>query len=450
MRKSWMVLMVALFVAGAAMAQVKVNGGSLGQLAGSQTLVTVVFKSGAKDPNLRVVSANGATVSFVTEKGEQAIYTTEMIASIDVQGGAVEKKELAFIKDVLAPADKQAVDRAYARAKEIFDAAAQQQNIKISMAALMALNNDAGAQEYLKQLLSGGDLQTALRAGEALYLAGLEVPSSLLNSGLDSGNRLVKGAAAELCGLTKYEDAGPLLVRLAQDRAWEISGPASRGVARLGNREIIPSLIGGLNERNDGKASAVIWSMIRLGGDDIAKQLKMRLPQVSGVEKYRTVYTLYRLGDPEGKRMMLDVMSEMPTLAPEAAIALGGDGDISAMDMLRQRLKRREDETEDNLILRVRVAAALIRGGDPSAKGVLQEYMRSDKKNIRNAAFAEVVRLNNRTMLTLMQSSIENIDIAAASEAAMTAVALGASDFRARLLDLRAAEEAALGERKKK
>ena len=241
-----------------------------------------------------------------------------------------------------------------------------------------------------------------------------------------------------------------MLVRLANDRAWEISGPACRAVARLGNREIVPTLISGLNERNDEKAEAVMWSILRLGGTDLREQLKLHLPQTSGMEKFRTTYLLYRLGDPDGKKLMIGLMSEMPTLQLDAAVALGQDGDVSAMDTLRQRLRRREDETEDNLINRARAAEALIKGGDPAPKGVLQELMRSSKKKVRLEVFNLVVRLNNRSMLSLMQSSIENVENPIAAEACVTAVALGNAGYRARLLDLRATEEAAIAEKSKR
>lgn len=448
MSKILIAAITALGLVCGAYAQVRVTGASakLSDLAGSQTLVTVVLKAGVKDSNLRIASVNGSTVTFVTEKGEQAIYTVDSIEEIQVQGGVVEKSKVVLMKDVLAPSDKLVVERAYARAKEIFDAAANEQNIKIRMAAILALNHSEEAATYLKQLTEGGDLQTAITAAESMFLAGIPISDSLLRTGIDSGNRLIRGATAELCGLVKYTDAESLLVRLAQDRAWEVSAPACRAVARLGNTEIVPQLISSLNERNDDKANAVIWSLLRLGGKDIISQLKLRLPQLHGVEKFRAIYVIYRLGDPEAKRLMLDLISDMPTLSADAAIALGSDGDVSAMDTLRQRLRRREDETEANLVTRAHVAGALIRGGDPSPKGVLQELVRSEMKPVRHAAFAEIVRLNNRTMLSLIQSSVENIDNSTAAEAATTIIALGSSDFRARLLDLRAEEEAALGE----
>lgn len=451
MRKFLLAAVIVLGSSGAAFGQVRVTGAGakLGDLVGSPTLVTVVLKGGVKDANLKVASVNGATVTFLTDKGEQAIYTASNIEEIQVQGGAVEKKQVVLLTDVMAPADKQVVERAFARAKEIYDNAAQEQNVKIHVAALLALNGDEDVKKYLTQLSSGGDIQTSLEASKSMYLAGMPVPDQLLRQGLDSGNRVVRGTAAELSGLTKYTDAASLLVRLANDRAWEISGPACRAVARLGNREIVPTLLSGLNERNEEKAAAVMWAIMRLGGDDLREQLKLHLPQTSGMEKFRTTYLLYRMGDPDGKKLMIGLMAEMPTLQLDAAVALGQDGDVSAMDALRQRLRRREDETEDNLINRARAAEALVKGGDPAPKGVLQELMRSPKKKVRLEVFNLVARLNNRTMLSLMQSSIENIENPIASEACISAVALGNSAFRGRLLDLRAAEEAAVGEKAK-
>lgn len=445
MRKLLAVVVATLVLAGTALAQVRVTGAGagLGDLIGSPTLVTVVLKGGAKDANLRVVATKGSTLEFMSEKGEQVLYTISGIEEIQVQGGKVEKAEPTLLPDVLAPGDKQVVERAYGRAKEIFDAAAKEQGVKIQMAAVLTAKGDEDAKKYLEQLAASGELQTELEASKALYLAGQPVSEQVLRRGLDSGNRVIKGAAAELSGLSKFEDSSALLVRLAQDRAWEISGPASRAVARLGNREIVPLLLNGLNERNEEKAAAVIWSLLRLGGKDIAEQLKLKLPQTAGLEKYRIVYLLYRLQDPEGKRLLIDAMRDMPTLELEAALALGQDRDVSAMDILRQRLKRREDETEVNLINRARTAEALIKGGDPAPKGVLQELMRSPKKKVRAATLALVARLNNRSMLSLMQSSIENVDNATAAEAVTTAIALGSSDFRTRLMDLRSEEEAA-------
>lgn len=439
--------LLLLGLATTATAQVRVTGAAakLSDLVGSPTLVTVVLKGGAKDANLRVSAINATTIAFTTDKGDQAIYTTSGIEEIQVQGGAVEKSDVKFLKDVLAPADKQVVERAYARAKEIYAGAKSDQSVKIKAAALLALNNDEEAKTYLEQLVSGGEIQTALEASRALFLAGQPVSETLLRQGLESGSRAVKGTAAELSGLVRFTEATPLLVRLAQDRTWEISSPACRAVARLGNREILPTLINGLAERSDDKASAVMWALMKLGGDDIVAQLKTRAEQTQAIEQFRVVYVLLRLGAPEGKRMMLDLMNAMPTLQLEAALALGATGDVAAMDVLRQRLRRREDLTEENMINRARTATALIKGGDPSAKGVLQELMRDPKPNVRQQTFELVARLNNRSMLSLMTSSIENVDAKSAIEACTTAVALGVSDFRDRLLDARSAEEAALG-----
>lgn len=55
----------------------------------------------------------------MSDKGEQIIYTAAGIEEIQVQGGAVEAEPHRYL-DVLAPGDRQVVDRAYARAKEIF------------------------------------------------------------------------------------------------------------------------------------------------------------------------------------------------------------------------------------------------------------------------------------------------------------------------------------------
>lgn len=162
--------------------------------------------------------------------------------------------------------------------------------------------------------MTGGELQTELETCKAIYLAGMEVPEQVLRQGLDSGNRLVKGAAAELSGLTKFNEAGPLLVRLAQDRAWKFPRPRAAPLRVLGNRDIIPLLISDFNERNDEKAAAVEWSLLRLGGKDIASSSSCASRRRPGQRALPHLLPAIPPARLRGKRLLIDVMRQMPTL----------------------------------------------------------------------------------------------------------------------------------------
>jgi len=442
-----LMLALLLLVGSSAWAQVRVTGGggaSIDRLIGTSTLVTVVLKGGAKDKNLKVSAIKGDLIHFVTESGDRVHYLASAIDQVEVQGGVVEARQFKLSDErELTPEQKQVVEAAFRMARQLFDSANDDQNVKIEAATLLALNADEGAQAYLKQLSESGDLPTEINAARAIYLYGGEVSQKLLRQGLDSGNRSVKGTAVELCGILKLEEAASVIAQLARDRAAEVAAPAARSAARLDRREIIPHLVSALGDRNEIRAHAAMWALKRLGGREINEQIKVRLPQTTGMERFRSIVMLYRLGDEQGRALLVETMTEMPTLAYDAALELGEKGDVVGKDYLTQRLRRREDDTEVNLINRARSAIALIRGGDPQAKGSVQELLRGDKRRVKTETLAMIARLNDRSMLSILQSPIEAADRQVAVSAATTAIALGSPRFRERLLEVRAALEAA-------
>jgi len=435
-------LIVVLVLQGALVsAEVPVTGTdqkiSVKDLAGTETLVTVVLKdTGAQDKNLKVVAVNPSTITFLNTSKQEVVYLQENIAEIQVQEGKVETRQSLAETQVLRAEQQRVVDRALARTREIFDAANDDQNLKLSAAALLALNRVESASEYLKKLAETNDIMVQLRASRALYLAGDEIAGEILRQGLESGNRAARALAAELCGLAKVADFEPLLFKMFQDRAVELSAPATRALARLGNREIIPRLLVMITEPNEEKGRAAVFALSTLGGDDVVEQMHVLLPSYDGIIRLRIVMVLYRLKTPDAVSELKKVFSTYPTLAPDVALILAKEGDWEAIQFLRSRLQRREDPTESNLIYRAKNAGALFANGDPTTMAVFQEILRSESLAARKAVFDVFLDLGSVRLISLLQPSIENVDREIALSAAATVVGLANPEFRKRWQEL--------------
>lgn len=447
MKRICALVAVAVFAALAAgAADVKITGTpapvTLKELVGTETLVTVILKeSGAKDSNLKVVEALPNSVNVQTQNGEIVPYLFEMVEEIRVQGGKVEEKRFkAEDMKVLRPEQQRVAERAMSRAAEIFAAANDDQELKMNAAVLMALNKNRDATKYLKQLAETNDLTLQLTASKALYLIGEPVSESLLRQGLESGNRKARALAATLSGLGKYTTGIPLLKPLFNDRAVELSAPAARALARLGDREIIPRLMTMIEEPNELKGDAAVFSLARLGGDDVLQEMKVRLGETEGIIKYRVLKVLYRMKDPSAVDEIRKIFKDLPTMAPIAALVLTKEGDWDAAQFLRSRLARREDPTDANLIYRAQTAAALLTTGDPSAQAVFQEILRSNSVKAKQKVFELFTDIGNVKLLSILQSSIENVDKQISLDACEAVVSLALPAFHARMVEMRVEE----------
>jgi HEAT repeat protein len=307
-------------------------------------------------------------------------------------------------------------------------------------AVLMALNKDREATKYLKQLAETNDINLQLTASMALYLVGEPVSETLLRQGLESGNRKARALAAALSGLTNYTAGIPLLKPLFDDRAVELSAPAACALARLGCREIIPRLLAMIDEPNELKGDAAVFSLAKLGGDDVLDKLKSRLGETEGIVKYRILKVLYRLKDPTALDEIRKIFKDLPTMAPKAAIILAKEGDWEATQFLRNRLVRREDPTDANLIYRAQTAAALLMSGDPSTLAVFQEILRSSSVAAKQKVFVLFTYIGNVRLIPILQPNIENVDKRMSLDACEAAATLALPAFRARILDIRSEE----------
>lgn len=431
-----------LIMAGSAWAQeIRVTGTnqSLQDLIDSDSLVTVVLKpSGVEDKNLQVIEIGPDYVVFRTQDGLRTSYLKESIQTVRIQEERLEQRAMQLRQvRALRAEDRKTMERAFERAGTIFETTSDNQVARIKAAALLSVNNDLAAQEYLERLLQSNDLRTQLDAARAQFLAGNGVSWELVRDGLMSGFRPSRALAAMLAGAANMEEAIPILNEMIMDRAADFSAPAARALAHLGQRDIIPRLMTMISELNEEKGDAAVYALSHLGGDDVLNTVKSRLPAATGHERFRLVKVLYTLRDPLGTEEMQTIFQDLPTLAPDAAILLAQRGHWEATQFIRQRLDRREDPTDANLTYRAQYAASLYQGGELISRAILQELLRSESRTARNTTLDLIVEINDRAFFSIIQPAIENIDTMYALKACETAAALGIPQFRERLLMLR-------------
>lgn len=434
-----LVIAAALVSFSAAAQQVHGPAGtiSLSSIAGSDTLVTVVLKAGAEDPNLTVTGVSGETITFATNKGGVAVYRRGDIDHIKVQGSVVAPREpLSRGSVALRPEDQEIVDRAARRAVELFESSRDNQELRIKAAAYMAFQDNEESAKYLTSLAESNNMRTRIEAARGLYLAGKPVPPNLIPEGLDSNNRNIRADTAVIAGLFEHQESTPILMEMFNDRSAQYAAPAAVALARLGNRQIIPGLFDMLGSISEEKNRAGVEGLVILGGEDVIEAAKLRLDETEGLERYRLVQVLFRLGAEEGRKELIRTFEQELTITPEAALLLARDGYWEAIQYLQERLKRREDDTPGNLAYRARNADSIIASGDNSAVYVYQDLLRRENTDIRLLVLRLIAQSGDRSMLKLIQTSIANVDPEISMAACNATLAIANHTFRERLQDL--------------
>jgi HEAT repeat protein len=425
----------------AAWAQVTVTGSpgaTLDSLADSGALVTVTLKSGAKDANLTVTEAAPEYVALTTRDGRRRTYRFADIQSIHVQGGQVDTPRRSIAeRGALTAEHQQIVDRAAARAYDLFQAMRDEQTIRMGSATLVIISGDAGqkqeAEDYLFALYTGSDLGVAMEAGVSLFLASrTDLDSRVIQNGLDSGNRDVRASAARLAGLLGYMGDGTQLNRMARERSAELSAPAVVALAQLGDRSIIPTLMSNLSANSDEVGDAAVLGLSLLGGDHVIEQVKRKALSASGIERYRTASVLHNLGDPQGTETLKNTVMKEPSLTVDTAMILASEGDFEAMELLRERLDRRFDEDVDSLRSRASMTAALVKGDDQSKIATLQELIRWDEAIVQVYTLGLLPDIGLRTLITVTSPAIESGNAYLCFFGCEAALALGNPEYRAR------------------
>ena len=383
-----------------------------------------------------LLAAITLTVAFVATSVQAVSVSGGKGASI-IQGSVVEKRPVLLSSTVaLRPEDKQIVDAASVRVAELFQGSKDNQELRIWAAAYMAFHDNKEATDYLNSLATSNNLQTQLDAAWGLYLADKALPEGLVRTGLESNNRTIRAQTAVLAGLYGMDEMTPELMGMLNDRSAEFSAPAAIALARIGNREIIPQLFEMLGSTSGEKNQAGVQSLIILGGPDVIDIVKYRIEETDGLERYRLVYILHNLGEPAGRKRLIDIFNDEPTIRAEAALVLAADDYWEAIQYLQERLKRREDPTLDNLIFRARNAHGILQSGDSSAIHVFQSLLRSDDTAIKSFVLDLIIDLADRSHLKLIQPTIRNVDSALSLKACNTTVAIANPAYRERYQNL--------------
>ncbi len=419
---------------------IKITGGkSLNELLNSNNLVTVIIKnSGAKDVNLQLVEIHDEYLAFETEKGDKVSYRLDQIAEIVVQTEKKERPSIQLSPGVtLRTEDRMTVERAWSRLDEIFKSSDGNQDLKVECATLLVLHGSQEAMDYLQKLMDSNEIITQLVSARGMYLTENQVPTALLRSGLEHGNRNVRIQSAILSGLVGYRDGIPSLMNMLNDRSGEISGPAARALANLGIREIIPKLLEMIISQNEEKSESAVYALVTLGGEDIQEQLLQLIPRLEGMAKYRAIKALFFMKNAQGRVMLSQLYDEQITLRPEIALLLAKEQEWKAQQFLRARLTRRENPTDMNFIYRARAITALYQGGDPTLLPQYQELMREGSVNVRKEICYLIFKLGDKNLLKILPSSIESREVEVAFEASRAAVGVTLPAYRKKYILLK-------------
>lgn len=432
--------LACVVVASAATAQVPVTGANatLQDIVGTSTLITVVLRDrGSMDRNCQLVDIGPNYISVINEQGQRFPYLFRDIAEIRVQGGRVEQDRYdPDASRTLTEEEAAAANRALSRAREIFDRATENQSVRMDAAALLVLHENPEARTYLEGLASSNDLETSLEALIRLYVAGESLAGrERIQTALESGNRTVKRLGITLAGLTGDTAFIPQIRPSAEDRMAEISAPAVRALARLGDRQVIPTLYEMIGSLNTERGEAAVDALVMLGGDDIVQRLESRFENAVRIERQRILEVLYRLGAEDGERRMIEQMQTVPTLARRTGIVLASEGNFYARSFLSDRLNQRFDRDQRTLMCRAEMAAAVLRGGDRKSIAVLQDLLRMDDPTVREQVLRYIAEMGRRVTLPVIEPSMQSNDLRIAVRACEAVFGATNNEFRQRLVD---------------
>ena len=473
--RTWLLAAIIGALATVTMAQVTINPGgqSLQQLAQRGKLVTIVINGAdgpVEVPNLRIAEVHDSHFTAAGEEGGEKFFSFDDVVEVRVQEGEVEEREFS-LPTALTGSQQQIVRRGIERVNGIFNQAQYDQNLRMRAATLLALAGDDNGRAYLLRLARSGDIETELEASVYLYLAGdpAAVPGApfpiaelnealglsgaptssedrrslfpgLIARGLDHGSREVRAESAVLAGLVNATSLVRKLEQQMNDRVAELSVPAAKAMANLGQRDAIPRLLDILMEQTASKGEAAIYGLELMGDEGTAAEVKRLVPAASGLIRLRLARVLFALGDPQGRRMLEEIMRDMPTVADRAALVLAEHGVWDAIQQLKDRLDKRENPTEENLRFRAQAAGALIRGGDASGLSRLAELLRRNEAPVTAKICEVIAELSQTSMLELLKGPMESEDPSVTLDAVTAAMTLANDDFRERINRYRASK----------
>lgn len=451
-------LLVTGLAATAAFGQVPVSGGdgaTLQRIAGTDTRVTVILKdAGAEIANLRITELRDGHFETINEQGVESYFPYDAVSGIRVQGGIVEVSTRDVLGDrALSEDEAKALAEAMDKVRELFRTAVDNQRIRMDAAVLLMVAGEddqkAAAEEYLRQLLDTTDIQTRMSAALSLYEAGDPGPAAeVALEGLNNRDRSVRAVGAVLAGLAKLEDAELQLNRMVRDRAADVSAPAAWALGKIGDRDALPTIINMLTDRNPTRAEAAVSALIDMGDDELIEGLQVELERQEGLARFRVARVLHALGDEVGTNVIRNeyLESQAGPIRHQAAIILAKDGDVKALQTLREDLRSRYDPTPAELVRRAQAVAALTAAGDRTYLGAFQELLgqsnqfesRDPAVQLRNqvgeiAVLAVIALSGDRTLLTTINPSVSSREPMVAITACSAAVAITNEEYRERI-----------------
>ena len=441
----------ALMVASAA-AQVPLHGAggrTLSQLAGTDTLITVVLKAGARDVNLKVVDVSSDYISLQAPTGERTAYTFSSIAEIRVQDDRVDR---AARRAGPALHDPALMSRAGERIYDIFIKAPPDDPIKLQAAAVYAASGNTDAYNFLQTLSQNPDVPTAVVANLHFYVAGGEASSEKALRGMEHGNRNVKVQAARLAGLTGDTALADEIAVLLRDPSADIFPNAARSAGHLGAEAAIPGLITGIQSLSHEKAEASAFALVKLGGEQVTSAMKTLADADTGYDWFRALKVLYALGDDTAGNTLATQAMKSVVFGAEAAVLLArAEQNWDAVLFLRDALKKPINNTYENLARQADMAVALFEAGQPTAKSQIQGLFnvaprdiitrgrdrRSPEQVVEDVAIYTAMligRSGHPDLLSMLMPIIEDQNPRVALAACQAAFAIANPAFRERML----------------
>lgn len=430
------------------------DGATIEDLIGDKSLSTIVLKGNVRDANLTVTGIHAGTVTFQKADGSFSAYPIDMIQEIRVQENRVASKKSVFSQGSLSKDEQRVVNRAAARAFEVFQQSGDQE-IRMYAESIMAVMGNTDALRSLKGRSESNDTPTAVIASLHLYDAGQEIDPGVIQDGFLSGNPRTRTSTAMLAGLVGIEDDTSFLKELRDllsDPSPDVYPWAARALALLGDRRSMPSFYKALGSLSQPKSEAAVYALITMGNDEVIAQLKERLPKAPPGEWIRVVRVLYALGDEDAAVSMRKKGLTSLSYQEVSGLLLGENEDWDGVLWIREYLDRRKDPDYKNLVYRANLAYALYDAAQAQAKIVFQKIMRMTETDIYAKGYNNDVRykketialiqvevcrllglLGDKTMLSILTRAIEHEDPRLALAACDAAVQIAKPEYRDRV-----------------
>jgi hypothetical protein len=385
-----------------------------------------------------------------------------------VQNGAVETRKIEpSVERFLSQEEELILANAWQQAKLLFDDANDNQPIKMSAASVLATVKDTKldpqaleyqqkALEYLRSFLTADDLQIAIDAATALYLAGdTGIDPALIEQAVASGNRYLRIAGSRLAGLLDHKAVQSQLRDYSSHRLDDVNAAATVALARLGAPPDIDALIADVQGLSEERSAAAVTALTIMGGDEVKEACWQELEKTEGMTSswLPFVRVLYNLEDPRAIELLNTKGMEHRVYQKEAAILLSKRGDWDATQWLLKKLDERADPNLENLQFRARAVIALFEGGQPTAITEMQRLLRIQQAEVVAPGMEErtrqqvvdslritLLRLMAQTtdpkLLLVVQPILQSQDRVLMAEAMQAAFAMADPGYHDRLVKL--------------